>query len=249
MHHCPHCQRSYQRKVYFERHVALCEILSKSKKERTLESQEEADTPSVRDLYRVVMELTLRYTQLEQKYQEMAKLVQGQKQHLKRDILVQLNANTASDTGPDFMTWLKNITVTRQHLEYLFQMDYAKGVVLVVQDHLQEEKEKEKEKAAMQAFAAKDNAFYIYHAEQKKWILMDDVMYIKLMHTVDKKFMSEFVKWQTENKAKMYEDDFSLMYAKNVKKIMVIREPLYSRIKRDLYRTLKPRPPASEASL
>ena len=68
---------------------------------------------------------------------------------------------------------------------------------------------------------------------------MDDECYVKLMYLLDKKFMIEFGKWTEENKDKLYLDDFTLIYAKNVKKIMATREHLYSRIKRELYKKLQ----------
>ena len=71
-HHCPHCHRSYQRKMYFDRHVAVCEMLCKSKKDRAAEVEEQADIPTVQDLYKVVMAMTIKYNQLEQKMQEMS---------------------------------------------------------------------------------------------------------------------------------------------------------------------------------
>ena len=37
MHTCLYCQREYQRKVYFDRHVIACQFLSKTKKDNELE--------------------------------------------------------------------------------------------------------------------------------------------------------------------------------------------------------------------
>jgi hypothetical protein len=59
--------------------------------------------------------------------------------------------------------------------------------------------------------------------------------------------MDEFVKWQNENKAKMSaSDDFAVLYATNVKKIMGgnnTRDQLFSRIKRELFKHLRVDPP------
>jgi hypothetical protein len=233
MHHCPHCQRSYQRKLYYDRHVSVCEILCKSKRERRLEVEENADTPTVRDLYKVVMEMTVKYNQLEQKYQalsqDMAKLSTQQKPKISTLDWLNLKYSKA----PEFTLWLNQLKVNRDDLLQLFKGDYSKGVISVLKQSLR----LEDEERPLYAFTNKDNVFYL--VEQKKWIMMSDEMYTKLMHNLDKKFMTEFLKWQTENKDNMYLDDFSLEYAKNVKKIMITREAVYSRIKRDLYYYLK----------
>jgi hypothetical protein len=226
---CPHCHRSYQRKIYFDRHVGVCELLCKSKKERLLDVEERSDTPTIRELYSVVMEMTLKYNQLEKKYNEMAKLVNVKKQKL--DIIDWLDSNYSNST--DYMTWLEQITIKREHLEFLFQSDYAQGVINVLRQYLP----LENDKRPLRAFATKDCIFYIF--EKNKWTIIDSDNYNKLMYLFDKKFMSEFLSWQNENKDKLHLDDFSLIYAKNVKKIMATREQLYSRIKKELYNYLR----------
>lgn len=232
MHHCPHCQRSYQRKIFYDRHVAVCNMLCKSKKERVLDAEEQSDIPTMRDLYKVVMEMTLKYNTLEQKFKEMEKFVNAKKQKL--DIVVWLNAKYLNTV--DYMTWFNTITVKREHLEILFQTDYVNGVVKALLDALLREDDK-----PVRAFSEKPNMFYIYMEQNKKkqWSIMDDECYLKLMYLLDKKFMVEFGKWTEENKDKLYLDDFTLIYAKNVRKIMATREHLYSRIKRELYKKLQ----------
>ena len=229
--HCPHCQRSYQRKIYYDRHVAVCEILCKSKKERLVEAEEQSDTPTVRDLYKVVMEMTIKYNTLEQKFKDMEKFVNAKKQKL--DIVVWLNAKYLNTV--DYFAWFNTITVKREHLEILFQTDYVNGVVKALLDALS--REENNDFSSMRAFSEKPNMFYIFM--EKQWIIMDDECYVKLMYLLDKKFMIEFGKWTEENKDKLYLDDFTLIYAKNVKKIMATREHLYSRIKRELYKKLQ----------
>jgi len=230
MQHCPHCQRSYQRKIYYDRHVAVCEILCKSKKERVLEVEEQSDTPTMRDLYKVVMEMTLKYNALEKKFNEMEKFVNSKKQKL--DVVVWLNAKYCK--AIDYTTWFNSITVKREHLEVLFQTDYVNGVVKALQEALCRE---DASVQPMRAFSEKNNMFYIFL--EKQWSIMDDECYLKLMYLLDKKFMIEFGKWTEENKDKLYLDDFTLIYAKNVNKIMATREHLYSRIKRELYKKMQ----------
>ena len=232
MQHCPHCQRSYQRKTFYDRHVAVCNILCKSKRDRALDAEEQSDMPTMHDLYKVVMEMTLKYNALEQKFKDMEKFVNIKKQKL--DIVVWLNAKYSTATAVDYMTWFNTITVKREHLDVLFQTDYVNGVVKALLDALHREDD-----SPVRAFNEKPNLFYIFQNREKQWSIMDDECYLKLMYLLDKKFMIEFGKWTEENKDKLYLDDFTLIYAKNVKKIMATREHLYSRIKRELYNKLR----------
>ena len=93
MHCCPHCQRSYSRKIYFDRHIGVCEFLSKSKKAQKLDIEERKDTPTVRDLYMVVMELVKKNKQLEDRIEELSKLggMTTQKKQQKVDLIEWLN--------------------------------------------------------------------------------------------------------------------------------------------------------------
>ena len=61
------------------------------------------------------------------------------------------------------------------------------------------------------------------------------------MHVYDKKFLVEFGNWQRENKEKLYSDEFAVTFNNYMKKMMATREPLYSRIKKEIYQHLRAR--------
>jgi hypothetical protein len=233
---CAYCQRNYQRKTYFDRHVIACQFLSKSKKERVLEREELADTPSVRELYAIILELAAKCKDLETKMTAINKWAHITKQKLNiTDWL-----NTTQPSARDYNDWFKMLVVKPADLQVLFEADYAQGVVSFLKPHLKEEER------PMRAFTAKENTFYIY-SSTKKWHLCEPETFTKLMHLLDNQFMREFISWQNGNKNRMLTDDsFSDLYAKNMKKIMggsYTREQLYSRIKKELYMHLRGDPP------
>jgi len=235
MNNCPHCLRTYQRKVYFDRHVGLCQMLSKTKHERLMEVEEQADTPTLRDLYAVVMSLTEKYSQMEKKFTELSKYASIKKQKL--NIVDWLNTNFSSQ-ATDYTEWFKSIRVQKEELYVLFQTDYVGGVMALIKQLLTIEDEKR----PVRAFTAKDGVFYIYQETENCWEVADAETFQKLMFSIDKQFMSAFVEWQNENKERMQNDDFLDTYTKNARKIMGghnTREQLYSRIKRELYTYLR----------
>ena len=71
MYCCKHCNRAYKRKVYFDRHVIACEIMSKPKKQRDVEAQELSDTPTVRQLYDVILEMGKKMVDMEKQIEEL----------------------------------------------------------------------------------------------------------------------------------------------------------------------------------
>ena len=91
MHTCLYCQREYQRKIYFDRHVIACQFLSRTKKENEIEFEELSDTPNIRDLYKIIMELASKCGQLEEQMKEVTKWTNIKKQKL--NIINWLNEN------------------------------------------------------------------------------------------------------------------------------------------------------------
>ena len=244
MYSCSFCQRTYQRKLYFDRHVIACEFLSKSNRERSLELEELDDTPSVRNLYKIIMELAAKCNNLESQINDIKKATNIKKQKL--NITDWLNQHKSSDTERiTFNQLLNNIKITRDDLNRLFETDYVNGVVKVLNKYLTN-----KDTFPICAFNNKDNKMYIYCENDDvnvnhdkadiKWRMCSNDNYIKLMFLIDKQFLSEFVKWQNENKHKGSNDDFALIYSRNMKKVMGgERDVLYSRIKKELYNLIQ----------
>jgi len=231
---CATCHRIYHRKGYYSRHVLLCEIMNKSVKERQLENEERADTPTMRGLYEIILELTKKMNVMDQRLQELAKWTDVKKQKI--NILDWLNAHPAKLGS--FEAFMLQLKVTRQHLDYLFRSDYTSTILHILQENLPVEDGANAN--VLKAFDLKTNLLYAY--SQGQWMIMTEQMFQTLLYGVDKKLLGEFIKWQTENAANMTDDDFALKYAVNVKKIMggnLSREQIFSRVKIDLYKYLK----------
>lgn len=229
---CVHCQRNYQRKLYFDRHVIACSYLSKSKRERILENEELADTPSVRELYTIILTLAAKCNELETKMQALNKWT-----HItKKKLHITDWLNTSEPTGLAYNEWVSAFNVLPTDLDILFETDYVGGVMAFLKQHLT--------LRPLRAFTSKENTFYLF---QEKWTVCEADTFTKLMHLLDKQFMREFIGWQTANKHRMATDDsFSEVYTRNLKKMMggnFTREQLYSRIKRELYVHLRSDPP------
>jgi hypothetical protein len=214
--------------------------MNKSVKERQLENEERADTPTVRGLYEIILELTKKMNVMEQQIQELTKWTNVKKRKI--NILEWLNANPEKigtiSGGGSIEVFMLQLKVTRRHLEYLFRSDYTSTILHILQENLPLD---DGTKAnVMKAFEQKANVLYVYTQEQ--WIIATEQMFQTLLYVVDKKLLGEFIKWQTENAVNMADDDFALKYAVNVKKIMggnLSREQIYTRLKIDLYKYLK----------
>jgi hypothetical protein len=155
---CGYCSKSFTRKSYYDRHVLVCELLIKSTKERNLATEENQDTPTVRKLYEIIMEMTLKYQKMEKKVEELSKYIENKKRKL--NIVDWLNANY-KNVGERFDIWYKTIKVERKHLETIFTRDYVNGVLHVLKDHLETYIKNGEMEIPIRAYDEKDNILYI----------------------------------------------------------------------------------------
>ena len=85
---CDHCTRQYKEKFYFDRHVATCQFLSKSARERNADIDSQECVPSAKEMFALVQHLALRIDRLET---DNAKLKQNLAQKRKVSIMDWLN--------------------------------------------------------------------------------------------------------------------------------------------------------------
>ena len=230
---CPCCSRTYQRKIYYDRHYNVCQLLAQTKRTRELNLEESSDTPSLRDLYLVVMEMTAKYNKLEQKMNNLLQLASIKKQ--KVDLIVWLN-QTYTEANP-FLAWLGEIKTQRKHLECIFNLGYNNGMNTILKQFIAVSDERR----PLRAFKSRDSVLYA-QLGPAGWLVLENDMFIKIVHILDKQCMKEFVLWQNENIDNLSKDSFANTYALNLKKMMgddFTQEQISQRIKRELYNYLQ----------
>ena len=158
---CSFCGRGYQRKIYYSRHVAICELMCKSVKELRLDNQECDDTPSVRALYDVILEMAIKMSAMEKKMNEMSKWVDTKKRKINIIDWLNINHKGMTLTTEDLIASIK---VERRHLEYLFKEDYTGTILLVLKEMLPLDRDKDNNNP-IKAFECKPNTLYVYTGE------------------------------------------------------------------------------------
>jgi hypothetical protein len=239
---CSFCNRGYQRKLNYNRHVSICELMSKTTKERRLDSE---DTPSLRVLYDIILELGVKMAHMEKKMNEMSNLAYKNKRNI--NMVEWLNENCKETQSFEYL--IKNIKIERENLEYLFNNGYTSGIMNILKKFLPSSLEDESLSAnnSIKAFDFKHNVLFVYcedntNNEHTQWTILPDKLFQQLINVVSKQLLNEFIDWQKENVNRMVQDDFAINYAENVKKILgdnMSLEQIYSRIKLDLFKHLK----------
>jgi hypothetical protein len=208
----------------------------------TLNKSNNDDLPSFRDMFTLILELTAKNSQLEQKVEELSKWAESKKKKL--NVIDWLNEKYTKNIK--YTEWLAGIIITRTHLEAVFNSDMVIGCSEIIKNLLNFQGTDNKgtdnnETQPIKAFDQKDNILFIYN-DDNKWEMLSPQMFANLMNSLSKNILTEFIKWQTENKHRMREDDFSYKYARNVQKIMggnLTQEQIHTRVKKEIYNYLK----------
>jgi hypothetical protein len=265
---CKYCNRAYKLKPNYDKHYLLCNTLSISKTSISKTSISKTNTketldyvPSLRDMFTLVLELTAKNSQLEQKVEELSKWAESKKKKL--NVIDWLNEKYTKNIK--YSEWVAGIIITRKHLEAVFNSDMVTGCYEILQnllslhisnehisnehisnehisnEHISNEHISNEHTIPIKAFDQKENILFIYN-DDNKWEILSQPMFANLINILSKKILTEFLKWQTENKSKMKQDDFSYKYARNVQKIMggnLTQEQIHTRVKKELYNYLK----------
>ena len=211
--------------------------MSKSKEERRLDMEEYDDTPSVRKLYELVLELGIRNAKLEEKVARLTKM--DYQQRKKVCVIDWLNTNTNMKPEQNIEAWQSQLKIERRHMEVIFKYDYVKGMQDILEEFLQDG---DIRVAPICAFNQKENVLYIY--DDNTWRAMCSRDFEALTDKISKKVMGYFIEWQDENESKIrnMNSNFSETFTTNTQKVMGTNftpEKIISRIKKALYKDLK----------
>jgi len=219
---CKICNKTYNRESSYNKHKLLCCDISndelpviEDKLKKTNVSINEAiemcKLPS--ELMRSVQELIRSNKKLQLEINELKKY---NKLYQNKKIIVVDWLNKNYKPPQNYNKFMNNLIINRTQLEMIFNSNLVLGIEEILQDYLNDCPEKN---IPFKSFTQKTNILYAYN-EENKWekLSLEDFkgIYIK----ISKGLLSEFTKWQTENEANLYTEEFSVIYLQNVKKIL-----------------------------
>ena len=232
--YCPNCSKKYTRQTCYDKHRLLCcnNVTSSSTLLDTSGTTIETYKSSSR-LLQTVEALVRSNSVLKTEIAELKRQAQTQKRKIPIvDIL-----NKKFTPTQDYHEYL-NMQICRSDLEIIFDQDLVKGIGEIIKNQLSNIEDNDK---PLQAFDKKENKIYGY-TKTKKWELISRDNFSKIISKIIKNIMTEFKRWQDEHKHKLYTEDFSPIYLKNVKKVMggnTSHEKICQKINNSLYQDLK----------
>ena len=81
---CVYCGKGYKSRTGYEKHAILCELIDRTKKKKKLRILDDVDEviPTSQQMYRMLLELSQKYSNLEKKMEEVSKFVIKQKKKI-----------------------------------------------------------------------------------------------------------------------------------------------------------------------
>lgn len=234
---CKYCGRSFTRKTYFTRHELACELIHKSNDERRQELEEHADTPTLRKVYELVLELAHENAKLKKQVDKLTSKIES-KDRKKLCVIDWLNENSRPEQS--FKSYYTSLTFTEKHLELIFKHDYIAGMLRILEDVFPTDTLAQ---LPIRSFKQKQNTLYIY-TNECKWETVNANEFKCFLDFIFKCIKKLFNIWVDDNESQInnMNSDFSTKYIEYSRKVLggkFTPEQIGSRIKSGLFKQLK----------
>ena len=158
---CEYCGKEYKRRLNLDKHFILCEIVFKAKKkDRRIDKETEEineEMPTQKQMYKMMLELALKYNKLEEKIELMSKWVDKTKKKI--NVLDWLNASSNLKPELIFDNLADSISILETDLELLFNGNFDSILNEIFTRNIYNKNESE---ISLFAFIQKTNTIYVY---------------------------------------------------------------------------------------
>lgn len=259
---CVYCGKSYKVRANLNKHIIFCEIVDKTKRKKNIliENEEDNELPSQRQMYNMLVELTLKYNKLEQKVEKMNRFVD--KKIKKINMIDWLNSNKCPDYTFDKL--INKMNVNQEDTNVIFDKNVIDIISILLSRELFENEIMNN--APIYAAIQKNNYIYIYQNNNHNqsnilnqnniqnqiinqndlkgfWCELSREILISFMNKFQNKMIKVLSDWKKNNQNNMNSSDkLCEQYNKSLMKIMAIdfkNEQTYNKIKSLFYNKLK----------
>lgn len=241
---CYCCGKTYKKRETLDKHTVLCEIIDKAKKKKPSTEENEEPIPSQKQLYNILVELTLKYRILEEKMEEAQKWIDKAKKKI--NVEEWLNKNV-KPTTTFYNLYENQLVVTEEHIEFLFKNNFIDTFFEVLIKNMELLKIND-ENSPIQSFSQKANKIYVYDTSSINdiSILFEELSREKLVKfgkQIHFKIVKELTEWKNKRGISVDEcEKTSQMYNNALMKLMTVdfkQETVIGKIRTGLYNNFK----------
>lgn len=237
---CVVCNKKYTKKSSLDKHKILCDFKTKTKRELKIEEEEQSDIPTYNQLVKIVQEMVLKMSKMEENMEDFKKWVDKKKRKL--NVVGWLNENIIPTFG--FLEWANvQLTVKEVHFENLMENSLFHTVQQIFVYNLPETCDII---YPIRCFSQKVGIFYICEKDENgkpQWKQLELNDMIILLKTIQNRMIKVLTKWKLDNQYKIEDNDkISELFNKAVIKLMNMsfhQDSNLSRIRNNLFNYLK----------
>jgi len=233
---CINCGKGYNLKSALDKHVILCELITRTNKKKKLvivEEEEEVIIPNSKQLYHMIIELTAKYDKLSKKMEEVSKYAIKEKKKI--NILEWLNNNISTSLTYSFQELSANIKLDKTQMNFIFNNTYNDILNEIFNQYIVAEN------IPITAFIQKPNALFIFH--NSCWIELSNDTLITFLISIQMKISKLLYEWKQAHKEELNSNDkLGELYNRTLIKIMTPefkQERYYTKAKTLLYNKIK----------
>lgn len=231
---CRYCGKNYMKKTNLEKHIILCEFLKKSSNSHTIDDEE---PPSQKKIYKILLELGLKYNKLEERLNELDKWVVKKKKKI--NIIEWLNSNIVPTIS--FNSLIEHISINNDDIDYLFKRSFADTLDYIFARTIY--LTRETPPFPIFASSIKQNVFYVFENSKEGWIECTKPILSSFLNRVHMKLHRVFVQWKKDNATQIFDDEnLSILCDKTSVKLLDVdlrQETTFSKIKCGMYAKMK----------
>tara|TARA_B110001450_G_C17577939_1_gene463650 strand:- start:407 stop:1057 length:651 start_codon:yes stop_codon:yes gene_type:complete len=183
--------------------------MSKSKKDRETEMECMADTPNIRVLYDIVLEMN---KQLQDFKKKVSKLEKEKQAVRKKMNIVEWLDNQHRQPDICWETLINNIKFDREILREIFKTTMSDEIFSILSKECAQH-----EIMPIRAYEQKPNLLYVFN--YGKWNLINSAAFEKYAGLFHKKCMREFMNWQRDAEKTLSVCSFNTQFTENISKL------------------------------
>jgi uncharacterized protein YneF (UPF0154 family) len=233
---CEKCTVSKDSEIEYNKHMAICESLSSSPKDRIRQRDTDKYPQSIDDIFKIVLALREENQSLRKRIEKLESVNNIIKKRTIEEYLLSL----PKQDYISFQEWLSSIKVTDLHLNIIIEKDLTECLRQILIDSI----DSLDNKIPLKIFAQRNKQFYKF--ENSLWVHFscDD---LKTFITIlEQRIMRKYIEWKIKNKEEidenpqMQELNLQYMFKTNgggkpiESRISVIRKALFDKIKENM---------------
>lgn len=239
---CIYCGKSYKTKLILDKHLVLCEVTHKSKTQ--INNDDDIVLPSQKQLYQIILELTLKCNRLEGKVTDLSKYITRKIE--KVNIIDYLNNNVLLKPSILFDNIAETINVEQSDIEYLFHNSFKDTFDSIISKAINNKSKENQETTPIAAFTEKACTIYIYTTQSKdndNWIVAPKEKIVRFLNIIQLKMSKALSEWRKTNTQLLNESDSqNILYDKTFSKLIGVefkKDEIYSKFYNSIYHKIK----------